>query len=150
MKSYASLKKTLLKWQMRRLVNSFLTSSHDQKKDCRYRIILDLSELNECIEYHHFKMDTLNTVVDLITPGCYMASIDLKDAYYTVPIAESHRNFLKFRWGRSLWQFKALPNCLSARSCLFTKLLKPPLATLRARALNCCMYWWYPNCRWNC
>lgn len=108
------------------------------KKDGRYRIILDLSELNECIEYHYFKMDTLNTALDLITPGCYMASIDRKDTYYSVPIAESHRKFLKFRWGRR--QFKALPNGLSAGPRLFTKLLKPPLATLRARGHSIVAY----------
>ena len=28
-------------------------------------------------------MDTLDTVTKMIKPGCYMASVDLKDAYYT-------------------------------------------------------------------
>ena len=40
------------------------------------------------VEYHHFKMDTLESVVKIMKPDCYMASIDLKDAYYTVAIAD--------------------------------------------------------------
>ena len=27
-----------------------------------------------------------------------MASIDLKDAYYSVPIATAHQKYLKFQW----------------------------------------------------
>ena len=37
------------------------------------------------IVYRHFKMDVLKTVTDLMTQGCYMAFVDIKDAYYTVP-----------------------------------------------------------------
>ena len=56
-------------------------------------MILNLKNLNQDIEYNHFKMDTLLVALTLITPGCYMASIDLKDAYYSVPIDEQHKNF---------------------------------------------------------
>lgn len=66
------------------------------KKDGGFRLILDLSELNKNVQYHHFKMDTLQSALQLITPNCFMASIDLRDAYYTVPIAKAHRKFLKF------------------------------------------------------
>jgi len=41
-------------------------------------------------------MDTLQSVISLITPNCYMASVDLKDAYYCVPIAVSDQKYLKF------------------------------------------------------
>ena len=51
-------------------------------------MILNLKGLNRHIEYHHFKMDTLWSAVRLMTPQCYMASLDLKDAYYSVPIAD--------------------------------------------------------------
>ena len=104
-----------------------------EKKDGAHRIILDLSKLNEHIAYHHFKMDTFDTAVQLITPGCYMASIDLRDAYYTVPIAESHRKYLRFMWKGSLWQFKAMPNGLASAPRIFTKLLKPVFAAMRAK-----------------
>ena len=38
------------------------------------------------IEKHHFEMDTLLSAVRLMTPNCFMASVDLKVVYYAVPI----------------------------------------------------------------
>ena len=54
------------------------------KKDGSVRIILNLKALNKKVEYHHFKMETLNHAIQLMTKNCYMASIDLKDACYSV------------------------------------------------------------------
>ena len=59
-----------------------------KKKSGKYRMILNLKGLNRHLEYCHFKMDTLWSAVRHMTPQCYMASLDLKDAYYSVPIAD--------------------------------------------------------------
>ena len=72
-----------------------------KKNGVDYRMILNLKELNKFIVYRHFKMDSLKTVTDLMSPGCYMASVDIKDA---VPIATEHQKFLKFRWRDKLYQ----------------------------------------------
>ena len=101
------------------------------KKDGGHRVILNLKKLNEDITYHHFKMDTFMSAIQMITPGCYMASIDLKDAYYSVPIADEYQKYLKFEWANALYKFKALPNGLASGPRLFTKLMKVPLAVLR-------------------
>ena len=69
-----------------------------EKKDGKYRMILNLSELNQELTYHHFKMDTFDTVTQLITQDCFMASLDLKDAYYTISIHPSDRKDLRFQW----------------------------------------------------
>ena len=100
------------------------------KSDGSFRLILNLKELNESVEHHHFKMDTLDTVVRMMKPGCYMASVDLKDAYYTVPVHEEHQKFLKFVFNGCLYQFTCLPNGLSSAPRIFTKLLKPAYSTL--------------------
>ena len=100
------------------------------KKNGKLRLILDLSDLNESVAYQHFKMDNIESTVLLLTPDCFMASIDLQDAYYSVPIHPSSRKYLRFFWNGELWQYKALPNGLSSAPRLFTKLLKPVFATL--------------------
>jgi hypothetical protein len=61
-----------------------------------------------------------------------MTSLDLRDAYYSVPIAESDRKYLKFCWDNNLYHFNVLPNGLSSGPRLFTKILKPPFAKLRS------------------
>jgi len=104
--------------------NIFTREKRDSNK---HRVILNLSLLNESIEYCHFKMDTLNTALNLLTKDCFCASIDLADAYYSVNIAQEHRKFLRFEFEGILYQFTCLPNGLSPGPRIFTKLLKPAL-----------------------
>ena len=54
-----------------------------EKTDETQKLILNLKNLNKHLEYKHFKMQTLQTILTLIQPNCYMATIDLKDAYTT-------------------------------------------------------------------
>ena len=102
-----------------------------QKKDGTHRMILNLSRLNSTVSYYHFKMETLMTALTLITKDCFMASIDLKDAYYSVPIFSEHKKFLRFFWRGNLFEFNVLPNGLSPGPRWFTKLMKPVFALLR-------------------
>jgi hypothetical protein len=102
-----------------------------KKEKGRYRMILNLKKLNEFVTYHHFKMDTLETVLTLIRPGMFMASIDFTDAYYSLAIAQQHRKYLRFEFEDVLYEFTCLPNGLSSGPRVFTKILKVPLAWLR-------------------
>ena len=104
-----------------------------EKKDGRFRLILNLKELNKSVTYTHFKMDTLQTIINLMSPNCFMASVDLKDAYYTIPVHKEHRKYLKFLWKDKLYQFTSMPNGLSCCPRLFTKILKPPLTALHKK-----------------
>ena len=80
-----------------------------EKKDGSHRMILNLKALNKSIVYHHFKMDTLGSVIRLIRPNCFMATIDLKDANYSVPVSEKHQKYLKFHWKDKLLQVYMFP-----------------------------------------
>ena len=81
--------------------------------------------------YIHFKMETLQSVLSLITPGCHLSSLDLKDAYYSVPIHPDHTKFLKFIWKNQLYKFLVLPNGPCCGPIKFKNLMKPPIATSR-------------------
>ena len=78
-------------------------------------------------------MDTIATCVELMTKDCFMASIDLRDAYYSIPIAETDRKYLKFVWKEQLYMFTCLPMGLACAPRKFVKLLKPVFAHLHAR-----------------
>ena len=103
------------------------------KKDGGHRLILNLKSLNEHDEYHHFKMDTLQSAIRLMTPNCYMASVDLRDAYYSVPVHNDHQKYLRFCWKGRFFHFNCLTNCLACAPRLFTKILKSVYAMLRQR-----------------
>lgn len=101
------------------------------KKDGEYRMILNLRKLNESIKFYHFKMDTFETALKLIKPDCYMASIDVRHAYYMVPIAEAQQIKLRFIFRNKVYQYVAMPNGISCAPRQYTKLMKPVYATLR-------------------
>jgi hypothetical protein len=103
------------------------------KKNGTYRFILNLSKLNPFITYHKFKMDSAMTVAELMTENCYMCSVDLTDAYYSIPVARYFRKYMRFHWNGEMYQFTCLPNGLSPAPRIFTKVLKPIYATLRSR-----------------
>jgi len=65
-----------------------------------------------------------------MTPNCYMASVDLRDAYYSVPIHNDHQKYLRFCCKGRLLQFNCLPNGLACAPRLFTRILKPVYAML--------------------
>ena len=108
------------------------------KKDGAFRMILNLKPLNKFVDYHHFKMDTFRTALKLIRPGCFMASVDLKDAYYATPIAEEDRKLrLMLQWKGKYYQFTCLPNGLPSAPRIFTKILKPVYTRLRSIGHTC-------------
>ena len=78
-------------------------------------------------------MENIHTVLKLITKDCWMASLDLKDAYYSVPVHPESQKFLKFLYKGKFYQYTAFPNGLSSCPRKFTKLIKPVLATLRVK-----------------
>ena len=101
------------------------------KPDGSIRVIINLKPLNQYITSRHFKMDTIKTVLRQVTPGCYMATLDLKNAYHSVKIDEKHQRYLKFEHNGVLYQYTCYPNGLAPCPRKFTKLLKPPLSYLR-------------------
>lgn len=103
------------------------------KKNGKVRLILNLKQLNQYIPYFHFKMDNIFTALELITQGCWMASLDLKDAYYSVRIHPESRKYLRFCYNNKVYQYTAYPNGLSSCPRNFTKLMKPVLCVLRTR-----------------
>jgi hypothetical protein len=72
------------------------------KKNVSVRIILNLKELNDSVQYHHFKMDNRQMAARLMTKGCHMTSIDIMHAYYMVRVAKAHRKYICFLWGGGL------------------------------------------------
>ena len=51
------------------------------------RLILNLKELNEFVKYEHFKMDDIKIIINMVIRNCFMATTDLKVAYYSVTIS---------------------------------------------------------------
>ena len=64
-------------------------------------------------------------------PNFLMATIDLKDAYYTVPVPEEHQKSFKFHWKGKYYKCTCFPYGLWFCPRKFTKLIKPIHSALR-------------------
>lgn len=104
------------------------------------RFILNLKKLNKHILTQHFKMEDFRTASRLMSPNCYMLNLDLKEAYFLVPIHDDHKKYLRFKFKDNLFEFTALPFGLCTAPYLFTKLLKPVAALLRSQGLLSAIY----------
>lgn len=70
------------------------------KSDGGIRVILNLKQFNEkFMEKIHFKMESLQSTINAMSKNCYFASVDLKDAYYSVPIRACDRKYFSFFFG---------------------------------------------------
>ena len=56
--------------------------------------VIDLSPLNEFIRQTPFRMETPNSVLLAVRKDGFLASIDLKDAYFQIPVYPSSRKLL--------------------------------------------------------
>ena len=61
-------------------------------------MILNLKALNLSVNAPHFKMESIHNVIDMVQHNFWMESVDIKDAFYSIPIKLEHLKFLKFLW----------------------------------------------------
>ncbi|KAI8514349.1 myoblast fusion [Branchiostoma belcheri] len=85
-------------------------------------------------------METLGVIKNLVRPGDFMAKLDLKDAYFTIPVDADSRRFLTFQWQGRFYQFQCLPFGVATAPRVFTKVLKVPVAILRRREFRLVVY----------
>lgn len=62
-----------------------------QKPNGKQRFVLNLKKLNSFIATDHFKMEDIRTAVKLMPDNGFIASLDLKDAYFLIPFHEESR-----------------------------------------------------------
>ena len=82
------------------------------------------------------KMETIKSILILVTLNYYMVKVDIKDAYSSVPILPEHQKYLKFYFRGKLYRFRSLPNGVFSGSRHLAKLLKLPLSYLRLQQIT--------------
>ena len=111
-----------------------------KKQAGQFRPIVNLKPLNKFIRYQHFKMENLESVRFLVRKGDWLAKVDLKDAYFTVAVKESHHKYVLFRWKNRVFEFNCMAFGLSPAPRIFTKILKVVMAFLRQRHSACHLF----------
>ena len=119
---------------MSHVLGEFLSNlSLVDKSDGGKRPVINLKNLNSFIPYQHFKMEGLHLMKDLLQEGDYMCKIDLHDTYFTIPINQKYRKYLRLIWERTLYEFLCLCFGLGSAPLIFIKLMKVLISVLRNR-----------------
>ena len=115
----------------------FIIERPDKKK---WRPVIDLSPLNKFIQQTPFQMETNVSVLRAIRQDDWMISIDLKDAYFQIPIHPQSRKYLRFVWGSKTFQFKVICFGLSTAPQIFTRIMAPVSYILHTRGVRMLRY----------
>uniref|UniRef100_A0A914PIU4 Reverse transcriptase domain-containing protein n=1 Tax=Panagrolaimus davidi TaxID=227884 RepID=A0A914PIU4_9BILA len=76
-----------------------------------------------------------------VTPkSAFMAKMDMKDAYFGVPIKSKYRKYLCFQVNGQMYAFRALPFGLATAPRVYTKVIRPIAAFLRKYGINLIVY----------
>ena len=105
------------------------------KKSGGLRPVIDLKALNQHLSVPHFKMETAQSIRGQIQLGESAISLDMKDAYFHVPVHEKYRKYMRFAIGDQVYQFKAMCFGLAPAPLIFTKLLRPLAEYLRKKGI---------------
>ena len=111
-----------------------------EKASGGWRPVIDLSHLNDFVQLTPFKMETVASVLLSVREGDFLASLDLKDAYFQIPIHGSSRKLLRFMSEGTVYQFKALCFGLSTAPQVFTRVFAAVSAWAHARGIRLLRY----------
>ena len=116
--------------------NLILTS----KKNEGNRPVINLKHLNNFITYQHFKIKGLNLLQSKLQEKDFMYKIDLKGAYFCVPLKKESRKYVRFQWEGTLYEFLCPCFGLGPAPMIFTKILKIPISLLRRLQIRVIIY----------
>ena len=83
------------------LSNLFLT----EKKDGGNRAVINLKNISKFIPGEHFKMEGLRCLKFLPEKDNLQCKIDLKEAYFSVPLGKISQKFFRFQLTGNLYEF---------------------------------------------
>ena len=76
------------------------------KSDGGIRVILNLKPFNQqYVDKIHFKMEILKSSINAMTPNCFLASVDLKEAFYSIKLREMDWKYFRFYLRGQKYQF---------------------------------------------
>ena len=111
-----------------------------EKASGGWRPVIDLSPLNEFVQQTPFRMETPNSVLLTVRKNDFLASIDLRDTYFQIPLHPSSRKLLRFVSNDTVYQFKALCFGLSTAPQVFTSVFAVVSSWAHARGIRLLRY----------
>lgn len=94
------------------------------KGEGKYRFCVDYRKLNAVTEKNAYPLPYISTILDNLGSARYLSSLDIKSAYWQIPLSHNSRKYTAFTIpGRGLFHFKRLPFGLSNAPATFQALV---------------------------
>ena len=110
------------------------------KKTGGMRPILNLKQFNKWVRREEFHMLKVPQLLSMVRKNDHFTSVDLKDAYFHIPIAERHRKYLRFSFQGVNYEYTVLPFGYSLAPRTFSACVKAALSPLQARGHRIAYY----------
>lgn len=110
------------------------------KKTGGLRPILNLKRFNRWVRKETFHMLSVRQLLSMVTKGAWFTSIDLKDAYFHVPVARRHWKYLRFAFQGVCYEYRVLPFGYSLAPRTFSMCVKAALCPLFAQGYSIAYY----------
>ncbi|KAJ2952630.1 hypothetical protein O0L34_g6958 [Tuta absoluta] len=115
-----------------------------EKQNGSFRPVLNLKGLNRYLGKEYFRLTSMHKVPSFLQPRDWMCKVDLHQAYFHVPVSESHRRFLRFagifQGQLRYWQMTCLPFGLASAPMVFASLSNWVAHQLRQEGIRLLVY----------
>lgn len=111
-----------------------------KKPDGSQRPVLNLKALNFYLQPKKFRLINMQKVPHFLQTGDFMMKIDLHQAYFHIPIARSHRRFLRFIFNGTTYQMTCLAFGLASAPRTFATLSNWVAQKLREKGIRVIVY----------
>ena len=118
----------------------FLISKPEERGAVKWRFISDCREINQHFQVQPFKLDHTQQILPAVQKGHWASKIDLKDAYFHLPVDPSLKPYLRHRVGDQTWEYQAGPFGLNIMPSLFQGVMKTFQAKWRAVGVQVYIY----------
>ena len=104
------------------------------------RLISDCRKLNQFLTPQQFRLDHLQNIFPYLRKGQWGAKIDLKDAYFHLPLGKDLRPYVHLAVGGQVWEFQAACFGLSTLPQKFMSLMRVFEKLWRKKGIQCFVY----------
>ena len=95
-----------------------------RKHDGSFRFCVDYRDLYKVTRKDAYPIPSMDSILDKLRRARYLTTINLKQAYYQIPMEPASREYTAFAVpGSGLWQFKRMPFGLTNASMTFQRLI---------------------------
>ena len=89
--------------------------------------------LNTMIKKPSFSLLKSNKIFPYLQVNSWACKLDLKDAYWHVPLHESAQKFLTFKLGKKKFRWKVMPFGLKTAPYIFSKIMNTVIKYIRSK-----------------